>query len=159
MNFLISLQETFNQHPFIVALTANSLKKEKERIKKAGLDDFMIKPLSEEAFEKIMLKYLQNSSDETEDDGQKNNPKGVHFNQSLFAQKMGDDQDPEALKKALHQMKGMALNMHFERLHKLTLELEEEMEKKPSLVENKELYEKIQSEISLLKGMKVLNSE
>ena len=65
-----------------------------------------------------------------------------------------EKKDTVTLEKAAHQLKGMALNMHFEMLHELTKDLEEESTKKRISDRIKELYEQIQFEIKLLKEMK-----
>ena len=170
------------EKPFIVALSATSQNNQKNQAAQSVFNAYMIKPVSEVSFEKVILQYFQEASTMETNGAPMGQNCLMHFNQKRFAQKMGNDKeaithiiklgrtaledgeqmleeafekkDTVTLEKAAHQLKGMALNMHFEMLHELTKDLEEESTKKRISDRIKELYEQIQFEIKLLKEMK-----
>jgi len=169
------------EKPFVVALSATPLHAQKNQSLQNLFDAYLLKPVTEASFEKVMLNYFQQTSNIETDYVPAGKYGYLHFNQKSFAQKMGNDdeamthiiklgrtaledgeemleaafnkKDVDALKKAAHQIKGMALNMHFELLHELTKELEEEISENETSDRIGELYKEIQSEIKLLKEM------
>lgn len=48
-----------NHHPYIVAITADALKGGKLKYKEAGMNDFLLKPVSLEGITKIIQKYIE----------------------------------------------------------------------------------------------------
>jgi len=54
-----------NRHPVIIALTANAMKQEVEKIKATGMDDLVIKPISENLVLEIIRKWFDLESKST----------------------------------------------------------------------------------------------
>jgi CheY-like chemotaxis protein len=47
------------KHPIIIAITANALSGDREKCIKAGMDDYISKPIKGEKLEEILQKYLK----------------------------------------------------------------------------------------------------
>jgi two-component system sensor histidine kinase BarA len=54
--------EADGKHAIIVALTANALPQETEKIRKCGMDDVLIKPISDHLITEIIIKYFHHGA-------------------------------------------------------------------------------------------------
>jgi PAS domain S-box-containing protein len=139
----------------IVALTAGAIKGEKERCLDAGMDDFLTKPLDRVLLQKILDKHLNFFYAEKEKSKIDLKNTTPHFDESTFVENIGNSQvllaellevmpiqfatDLESLDKAIlgknldgmqqaaHSIRGVALNMCFNRLAEMAGEIEHEI--------------------------------
>ncbi len=138
----------------IIALTAEVIKGEKEKCMEAGMDDFLTKPIEQNALREVLGKYLislQSKSDDAQKMDNQNNEE-LHFDRIELMKSIGNSQTVykeliEAIpqqfsddiawlensiieknmgdaKKAVHSIKGVSLGMYFNQMGKLALELE-----------------------------------
>jgi CheY-like chemotaxis protein len=54
----IRLRENGSRHTFIIAMTAHAMPGDRERCLKAGMDDYMAKPIKKETLFEIMEKWI-----------------------------------------------------------------------------------------------------
>jgi CheY-like chemotaxis protein len=153
----------------IVALTASTIAGERERGRVAGMDEYLTKPIEVEPLQAVLVRWLcvdvRAKVVSPEPDGRR-----VHFNRAgllartglgeEFARTLLDlaveempralealaslagESDPVALSKAAHGVKGTALNLGFEILADLALELESASD---SGIGGRESFELVQS--------------
>lgn len=142
-----------DDHVPIVALTAGAIKEEKEKCFQAGMDDFLTKPIDQNALYSIVKNFLSLLS-QRPDESQINNRANFkgHFDLDKLMANIGNNQDlfkemvelvpdqfsnditllksaivqnnKEGIKKAAHSIKGASLNMCFNRLADLANDLE-----------------------------------
>ena len=58
-HFSISIYSSYSKEVPIVALTAFAFESDKDRAIEAGCDDFLTKPVSQNALEKVLDKYVK----------------------------------------------------------------------------------------------------
>jgi len=78
----------------IIALTAGNVKGEKEKCLEAGMDDFAVKPIVEDALAAVFNKWIYNiaqHSVEVAETGENDQP--VHFDIKTLKSYIGDDED------------------------------------------------------------------
>ena len=80
------IREHDHQIP-IIALTAGTVKGEREKCLAAGMDDFITKPVGEKAIANLLKKWLP----PTDADG--STPETVHFDEQIIKNLVGDDDD------------------------------------------------------------------
>lgn len=145
-----SLEEQQRYHTPIVALTAGVAKDEKEKCVRAGMDDFISKPIAAKEIADVLTAYAARESGK--DDSFTTSDDILHFNEEELMERLNHNTDdveqilsatrdiyPEiisSLKLALdrgdmkktrdyaHQLKGSALNVCFDRLAGLSKEIE-----------------------------------
>lgn len=133
-------------HIPIIALTAGAIKGEKENCLKAGMDDFITKPIDRETLYKLLKKHLLPLPDKVPGSSESptTDPKDLHFNARKLMDNIGNnqefleeildevpvqfsydiqtlakaigDQDYAGIKSTAHSIKGAALNMYFNQL-------------------------------------------
>jgi CheY-like chemotaxis protein len=138
----------------IIALTAGTVKGEKDKCLSAGMDDYVTKPVVRDTVLKVINKWLYNGDELTITETQKGNPEGsLHFNAENLKRFIGDDieffeellslaklnlmsllpefneivkaQELTAIKRIAHKMKGTALSACFDILSGQLKELED----------------------------------
>lgn len=142
------------KHIPIIALTAGAVKGEKEKCLKAGMEDFLTKPIDQVALYKILEKYLIPIDKRPENSDEKDSIDKVnlHFDKKTFMDNIGNSQpiydelielapkqfssDLAILEKAIselnfvviktaaHSIKGAALNMCFLQLAEIAKKIE-----------------------------------
>jgi len=150
----------------IIALTANTLKGDREKFLDKGFDDYLPKPFDEKDLDRVLHKYLQIYEDKNEP--KKTNLKKTNSSlppellerlQNIF--KNNIDEDMSGLIQAFknndfknifyysHKIKGAAGNIGYEEIFELTKEIE-------SLAKNnkkdEKLLQKLQQEIEKIKA-------
>ncbi|MES2727459.1 MAG: PAS domain S-box protein [Bacteroidota bacterium] len=156
----------------IIALTAGTVKGEKEKCIEAGMDDYISKPVIKETVEVMIDKWLLNRSKVT----QQELSNTVHFYKKDLMQRLGNDQEVyngfmelvklslsglvkelkghlnnrnwDALTKAAHKYNGIALSASFTLLSKLVVKIEHETEF--NYQELEQLLVQIDEEVKLL---------
>jgi PAS domain S-box-containing protein len=144
------LEEKKGGHIPIIALTAGALKGEEEKCRLAGMDDFLTKPIEQEALYNVLKKHLQTNKKKPDTISSK--PQANHFDGELLLKRLHNDTkffkdliqvslmqfatDINDLKKEVHQknlhmvariahrIKGSASNMCFVKLAVLSKEIE-----------------------------------
>ena len=100
----------------IIALTANAMKEDRERFAKAGVDDFLAKPIDLQKFYATLAKHIKTSEDlsiiknESKDDLltelTNNFKQGLPDLMLEFASAL-ENQDADTLRQVAHKLKGM----------------------------------------------------
>lgn len=141
-------------HTPIIALTAGVVKGEKERCLEAGMDDFLTKPIDRVVLQKVLDKYLTFFEAEKQVKRTKTNRKNsaLHIDEARFFKTIGNNQsllqdllegipiqfegdlkslsdgitegNNEVIRYAAHSIRGVALNVCFNRLSELAEEME-----------------------------------
>jgi len=151
----------------IVALTANTLKGDKERFLEKGFDDYLPKPFDEKDLDRVLHKYLQIYEEIPKNEPKKTNLKKTNSSlppellerlQNIFKNNIGEDMSGliQAFKNNdfknifyySHKIKGAAGNIGYEEIFELTKEIE-------FLAKNNKkdetLLQKLQKEIEKIK--------
>jgi CheY-like chemotaxis protein/HPt (histidine-containing phosphotransfer) domain-containing protein len=138
----------------IIALTAGVIKGEKEKCLEAGMDDFLTKPIEQNALHDVLEKYLVKLHQKSGDTPDMNSPNTdeLHFDRIKLMDSIGDnklvfkeliketpgqfsgdiarlenaivEKNMENIKKAAHSIKGAALGMCFEPMAGIAKEIE-----------------------------------
>jgi len=160
-----SMDDTSKRNVPIIALTAGALVEEKEKCLAAGMNDFLTKPLDADKLSKVLSKFLpkKQTSKNVElintlqlDDVQSFNKnelmERLENDQEIFEQilMMGNEQiqslidniaqfigekHAENIKKAAHTLKGVALNLAFDRIAIISKEIELNSEQSTDFLE------------------------
>ncbi|MGM0418046.1 MAG: PAS domain S-box protein [Thermodesulfobacteriota bacterium] len=137
----------------IIALTAGVLKEEKEKALKAGMDDFLTKPVDTEKLQEILYKYLSTQRPNSENRPEEYNS-SQHFDLKELMNTIGNDTDlknklikncrsdiPETIEKienllnekmtagvinSAHLLRGQAANMRLKKLSEFAEKIEAE---------------------------------
>ncbi|UAB83764.1 PAS domain S-box protein [Zunongwangia sp. SCSIO 43204] len=165
-------EQNNDSHIPIVALTARTIKGEKDRCLEAGMDDYITKPVVFETIKSVIEEFLLNKNDDLENtsslqhfDKQKLLEKFDYdkntYNQLIQIVKQSLDDYPKQLRRQIehrdleginklgHKIKGSAQNCCFYKLEYLAAKLEEFNLFKESLL--LDLEKEIEAEINLLK--------
>ncbi len=147
-----SLENNENHIP-IIALTAGVLIEEENNCRLAGMDDFLKKPIELESLKKVVLKYLtlDNEENKKEVNDYFSKLPILSFNYPIFQKRINDlafeheilaeiqstfpeylqdlelaiiNNEPDEIKKLLHRLKGLSLNMNFDIMAELIHETE-----------------------------------
>ena len=123
----------------ISALTANAMQHDRDRFMKAGSDDFLSKPIDEDALYLLLEKYLpkqdvikENNEIHIEDEISniqriKNKFKQELKKKNLEITEAVDNQNIDELERLLHSLKGVSGNLGFEQIMMATIEIESEL--------------------------------
>ncbi len=167
-----------NQSTFIIALTAATVKGEKEKALKAGMDEYLTKPLAVQAlkqallknnhlrsknqipaeekvlqhFHKAFLHKILKNKQPVIDRIMKTGKKSLYESEKALKDSF-EKQDQESIKTQAHKLKGIASNLRFEILQKLSGELEEAAANQTEFSAMKKLYSEIEKEIVILKQL------
>ena len=167
-------EEKEENHVPIIALTARTVKGEKERCLEAGMDDYITKPVVFETIKSVIQEYLLKEKEDLEDLSSLK-----HFDKEKLLEKFDHDQktydqlmqivkqsleeypiqlrrliehrDLDGINKIGHKIKGSAQNCCFYKLEYLASKLEEFKLFKELLL--LDLEKKIEAEINLLKDI------
>ena len=154
----------------IIALTAGALVEEKERCLKAGMNDFLTKPIQADSIINILNKYFK--SPNVSDNSTFNKTEimeRIGNNQELFNQiieavktdfpdlinsikKALDKSDCKTIKLVAHQAKGLALNLNFVKITDILIEIENES-KSNNITKINNLYRQLVKEWNAIKGL------
>jgi PAS domain S-box-containing protein len=154
----------------IIGLTAGATKEEKEKSLRAGMDDFITKPINIEKLRQIIQGYLRQDTNEA------SNEMSEHFDKKTFTAAVDDldlvaeiiqhvrEDIPRKLfsledainentaaeaAKLAHTIKGMALNLHCNLFASMAQQLEQSI-KNENIKEAKKTLEKIKEEWDIL---------
>ena len=125
------LRATGYQRP-IVALTANALKEDRERSQRAGVDDYLTKPVDLNRFNAVLNRYLKPADNEPTESAPSPSKSPIPSKQSMLD--FADDPEFQAL------------------VRQFTGELPEKMHKIQRAVENQDWVE-LRSQVHKLKGL------
>ncbi len=164
----------------IIALTARTVKGEKERCQEFGMDDYVTKPVVFNTISDILTKYLILPAREKEQNAEVTQPSGQHFDREALMEKLeGDEEAYEELmqmvktnlvniqnnlaesiekedfnevRKVAHSLKGTSLNCNFDMLKELSSSLEhtEAQEKVVFLTHQKGIIKEIKNVLELI---------
>ncbi len=162
----------------IIALTAGTLKGEKERCLEAGMSDYITKPVVKKKIESIIMKWLFQAETNSEISHTRMQNTILHFNRTLLLERLENDEvflnnllitvkenfdsdfleisrswiekDLSRLTSAAHKLKGTALTLCFEHLIHLAGRLESRQTFEPDVIDK--LVKEIKEEIDLLKS-------
>ncbi|MBU6340548.1 MAG: PAS domain S-box protein [Bacteroidetes bacterium] len=172
------IEKEGNRTP-IIALTAGTVKGERERCLAAGMDEYVTKPVLKETIEQVILKWLIKDPKWEEKVAPEPIDQNSHFNADQFESLLGNDAEMirdmltvasdsmekfmvdlnaaillsnfSAIKSYAHQMKGGALTLTFGKLGMLCAEMEH---LNPMTIEAiKSLQYQIESEIGHVKSL------
>ena len=152
----------------VVALTANTLKGDREKFLEIGFDDYLPKPFDEKDLDRVLHKYLQIYEEIPKNEPKKTNlkktdsslpPELLERLQNIFKNNIGEDMSGliQAFKNNdfknifyySHKIKGAAGNIGYEEIYNLTKEIE-------FLAKNnkkdEKLLQKLQQEIEKIKA-------
>jgi CheY-like chemotaxis protein/HPt (histidine-containing phosphotransfer) domain-containing protein len=163
----------------IIAVTAFTLNKEKERCLEAGMNDFLTKPLEKDSIYRILFKYLHGAMNvaheaPSESFSQKRND---HFDIKALVERtsieeaillglaqqaasnLGDhmktlsdaisNNNPQHIKNAAHTIKGIALNLDFPNLAYLSKQMEVLADEEPDKI--RKHFQDMSEEVTVLK--------
>jgi len=162
-----------NKNIPIIALTANAMKEDIERTKKAGMNEHLNKPIEVEKLYATLLKYISKKVDITEITHEKKDDiKIANFinidkkvglshmaeNKKLYLKILNDfynnykdlkleNSDDDTLKRITHTIKGLSANIGANKLHTIVKKLDETQNKKLF----NEFYEELHAVIEELK--------
>ena len=172
--------ETNGEHIPIIALTARTVKGEKERCQEFGMDDYVTKPVVFNTISDILKKYLISTTVKKETETETSNSNKLHFDKEELMEKLEGDQEGYAqlmemvktnlidiqknldiaieaedfvyLRKVAHALKGSCLNCCFYVLKDLALDLEkiETQDKSVLLSRNDDIKKEIQIVLELI---------
>jgi PAS domain S-box-containing protein len=163
-------------HVPIIALTAGTIKGEKERCLDAGMDDYTTKPVVEGTIQSLLHKWLPEFKPCINIAAGERTVKSVHFDREKLLDNVNGDEDLlnkltamalrsfslqlekiktslsqmdiEQIKLDTHKMKGSALNVGFNILAELAREIEEEIETGEDAIP--QVLEEVEREIGFL---------
>jgi len=167
----------------IIALTANAMKEDIERTKKAGMNEHLNKPIEVEKLYATLLKYISKKTDSAEVKIDKeeielpafiniDTTKGLKYlsnNKKLYIKILHDfyinykelqleNLNSDAFKRTTHTIKGLSANIGADKLHTITQELDATQDKNLLPAFYKELYAVIEELKEKLKNTKEQNS-
>jgi CheY-like chemotaxis protein len=164
----------------IVALTAGVIKEEKEKCLKAGMNEFLAKPLSDQALKDILFSYLKSNTQTNQAQMKKPDREALqHFNMKELQERtelsrdillpMADismstlnnylqslakviqEENETEVKSLAHTIKGLALNMSFGHMTNLAKSMENQSEQGQQKV--KELFEEMKKEWEIIREL------
>jgi len=117
----------------IIALTANAMKEDRERFAKAGVDDFLAKPIDLQKFYATLAKHIKTSEDlsiiknESKDDLltelTNNFKQGLPDLMLEFASAL-ENQDADTLRQVAHKLKGMGGSFGYPEITEISANIE-----------------------------------
>ncbi|MEO1954167.1 MAG: ATP-binding protein [Campylobacterales bacterium] len=148
----------------IVALSANVMKEEIDKIKTVGMDEFLYKPIEVKKLYKTLLKYITKKVEKTEKKSKKVNIVDYHLkyldtvsglsylvgNEKLYLKLLEDfytdckdlkleDLNDDEFKRKIHSLKGLSANIGAKQFHKLLKEIDATQDRTMTSVFYKEL--------------------
>lgn len=148
-----SLLDDINAQPYIIAITANALKGEKERCLNAGINDFITKPVVLNTLEAILEKWAKKSQQGTVYVGELGERPAAPVNLEMLAKYVNNDEakqirffkmyleqsnnltkeinsavmvtDYQGIAQACHQLKSISKTIGAEQISKLSADFEE----------------------------------
>ena len=174
------LEEKEEYHTPIVALTASAIREEEVRSMKAGMDEFLSKPVDENKLIACFLKYVNplNAIEKIEMKKEQNSNEKLHFDLDRILKKISHDEETlkeilktakvdlesrvsilghaigqgelEKIKKEAHAIKGTAFEICFMELGHIAKLIENNYDNLTSVKQN---YENLISEWETIKGV------
>ncbi len=146
-----------NKRVPIIALTAGVANNEKSKAIDAGMDRYLSKPINQDKLKEVLIEFLTNM-EPNNSELYNSYSNSSHYNETEMLNRVDNDKDLlselfislehemeetlvelnnlinggdyDSARKVAHKLKGIALNMSFERLSNLSKELEKELLKK-----------------------------